>query len=52
MAPRPVFPLPAVAFEVAVIGAAVTTAPQKKRPLWYTPQLAPARLDRAARSVL
>jgi hypothetical protein len=30
MAPRPVFPLPAVAFEVAVIGAAVTTARQKK----------------------
>jgi hypothetical protein len=30
MAPRPVFPLPAVAFEVAVIGAATTTAQQKK----------------------
>jgi DNA-binding protein H-NS len=52
MAPRSVFPLPAVAFEVAVIGA--TTTPHSKRscPLRHTPQLAPARLDRAARSVL
>ena len=30
MAPRPVFPLPAVAFEVAVVGAAMTTTQQKK----------------------
>ena len=30
MAPRPAFPLPAIAFEVAIIGAAITIAPQKK----------------------
>jgi hypothetical protein len=30
MAPRSVLPLPAVAFEVAVIGATIRTAQQKK----------------------
>jgi hypothetical protein len=30
MAPCPVFPLPAVAFEVAIIGVAITAALRKK----------------------
>jgi DNA-binding protein H-NS len=52
MAPRSVFPLPAVAFEVAVIGATTTTAQQKKLPASAHSATRSGRFDRAARSVL